>query len=297
MPGSQTQTHFNAHKPALRHRKGLSTLGVPSYYVFNKSYLVSGATGLQAPQVVGQWNSVPDVYSMGLVAQASAVAGSTPLKFHVRSMKAEMMFTNSAEISCVMDIYDIAAIKDVPTSASTGPSNNVSTPWNAWFTGNSNQITTALPSGITNGLYVPGALPQDSQLFKDYYKIVSKKTIALGAGASHQHLINLTVPRVIDLNESQTEAQYLAGSKGFTFYTMIVVRGQIGSGDLTSSQPLSQTSSTHVRCLTTERYEYQWLTYLGSLTTYSLGSQPTPGGSMLALGGVGWAATSAPMVA
>lgn len=284
MPGSQTQTRFSHGHGIARIRKGLTALGVPSYYVFNKAYTIQPPGGTQGVAVIGQWNSVPDVYQMMLTATYGSytTSSASPMKFHVRSLQAELMLTNSTNVGCVMDIYDIACKQDAPHSSTTGPTENVSTPVNAWLQGETKQLTSAIPAGYTSGVYVPGSIPKDSQIFKDYYKIVSKKSIAFGAGASHQHIVNLRIPRQFDQNETTTHATYLNGLRGFTMFTMVVVRGQIASSAGPGGNEPSQNSTVLIRAVATERYEYQWLQANGSTKTYNL-SMPAPGSAGVAM--------------
>jgi len=284
-PGSQTQSLFTHGSGKVRLRKGMDAMGVPSYYVFNKSYTIQPVAGTQGVSSVGIWNSVPDMNNMSSEVQVCAnhpIAADTPVRFCVRSVKAEVMFTNSTNVGCVMDIYDIQCKRDTPLKAITGVPYDVSDPVSAWILGSANQETATLPAGYTSGAYFPGALPQDSQLFKDYYKVISKKSIALGAGASHQHAVHLKHPRLLDVNESGVETSYLVGVKGFTFFTMVVIRGQVASSAGAGGGNPSQNSTVLVRAVATERYEYQWVAINGSLQTYS-STLPAPGTAGVAM--------------
>lgn len=292
IPGSQTQTRFSHGHGIARVRKGLTALGVPSYYVFNKAYTIQPPAGTQGVSIIGQWNSVPDVNQMMLTATYSSYSQSpaSPMKFHVRSLQAELMLTNSTNVGCVMDIYDIAVKQDAPQSSATGPTENVSTPVNAWLQGETKQLTSAIPGGYTSGVYVPGSLPKDSQIFKDYYKIVSKKSIAFGAGASHQHIVNLRIPRQFDQNETTTQVTYLNALRGFSMFTMVVVRGQVQSAAGPGGAD-SQNSTVLIRAVATERYEYQWLQANGSTKTFNL-AMPAPGSSGVAMSDTGFTPAS-----
>lgn len=284
-PGSQTQSKFAYGSGKVRLRKGLDALGVPSYYVFNKTYVIQPPGGTQAAAIVGLWNSVPDMNNMGDEVSATMshpTAILTPTRFCVRSLKAEVMFANSTNVSCVMDIYDIACKRDIPLKAVTMPM-DVSSPLSAWIEGETQQVTNpAFITPFVNAAGVPGSIPQDSQLFKDYYRIVSKKSVALAAGASHQHHVHLKHPRLLDLNETASEVSYLVGVQGITFFTMVVIRGQISSSAGPGGSNPSQNATVLIRAVTTERYEYQWIAVNGSSTTYS-SNLPAPGTAGVAM--------------
>lgn len=284
-PGAQTQSSFSHGTGKLQLRGGLDAIGVPSYYVYNKHYEMQPVAGTQGALVVGTWNSVPDMNNMSNEVQVTVshpTLVDLPVRFCVRSLYAETMFTNSSNVSCVMDIYDIQCRRDIPLKAVTGALLDVSDPISAWVQGELNQATTPIPAGFTNGAYFPGSLPQDSQLFKDFYNIVSKKSIALAAGASHQHTVRLRHPRLLDANESSVEESYLLGVKGVTFFTMIVARGQVASSTGPGIANPSQHSTVLIRAISTERYEYQWIAVNGSLKTYSSTLVP-PGTAGVAL--------------
>jgi len=269
-------------KPRAEYRPDkLSIMGPKNFYVLTKPYVLSAPDGVQAVQVVGQWNSLADI--QGLAAQAQvvsyppslAVVGD-PMRFLARKINCEVDITNSSSWGCIVDIYDIVARRDVPSSAVAPAGYNVGTPFGAWVSGGQLQLSGSVPSGYTDYTQVPGTQPNDSQLFKDYYRIVSKKTVLLPQVGQHKHRVVIDVQKAFDLNQVKTDSSWCVGYKDFTHFTMLVARGQPLA---TTDSPVSATTYGPVilRTITTERYEYSWVATSGMGTKTFAGITPNVG--------------------
>jgi len=264
--GMMTMSSFVKSRTAYRPDK-LSQMGPSNFYVLTKSFNLSSPDGIQAVQVVGQWNSLVDI--LGLAQQAQAISyppsltiGNDPMRFLAKKINCEVDITNSSSWGCILDIYDIVCRRDTPQASVVTAGYNVGTPFGAWVSGGQLELTPTLPTGYTDYSQVPGTQPSDSQLFKDYYRIVSKKTVILPQVGNHKHRVVIDVQKAFNLNQVQTDKTFLVGYKDFTHFTMLVARGQPLA---TTETPVSTTTygPVQLRTMTTERYEYSWVATSG----------------------------------
>ena len=249
-------------------RKGLVALGAPMNYVVTNSgnldsdFLgVAPAAGLQTSTTMGQWNSAADIinYSHNVPVIAT-VSGQSPTRFHLHSLKANITMSNNTSNTMFVDLYDFCAKKDIPLSAATGATLNVTTPANAWLT---SMLQQSDFSGGVAAYQVLGSSPTDGQIVKDYFKLVGKRSIVLPQNAVHVHKISLKLDKNFDLGEMAIQAAYLAGFAGITYYTMAVIRGMpccnsgVSGGVITTIPSLMWTTQEH--------YEYAWVQSAGSV--------------------------------
>lgn len=124
--------------------------------------------------------------------------------------------------NCTVTIYDIMCRKDLPVSA-------VSNPVSAWAQGN-------IDEGVSGNENVIGATPWSCELFNEYYKVVQKTEVTLGAGQIHSHFIKMYPRKMF----SSAYAQYTSagGFKDQTYFCMITVRGQ-PANDVTTHNSVS----------------------------------------------------------
>lgn len=253
-------------------RKGLSKLGAPTFYQITASGDLATATplatapasGRQCPAVLAQWNSVSDIF--GLASNVPAIVTTfavSPTRLHIHGIKGVITMNNPTSQTMVVDLYDVCAKMDLPTVASSGAPYAVALPTQAWETSMTQQsFGTALPYAASTQL---GAQPTDGQLFKDYYKVVGKQSIVLPQNGSHIHTVSLKLDKNFDKGELDIQAQYLNGFKGFTYFTMAVVRGQ-PCYDSDANQ--TSTITPALRWVVSEHYEYSWVQANGSINTF-----------------------------
>lgn len=268
-------TSFSSFRGVVRRqqkRANVSALGSKNVYVVNNGYEVESYNGGQNALTMGTWFSVADIYNMSLkVPQPTTQVIGTdayaqPTMFHLHSVQAQLDICNSTSASCVVDIYDIVAKRDIPLSqVSTNPF-NVSTPLNAWSTGIKHQGVPKLTD--PDGEYQLGSLPTDSQLFNDFYQIKSRKSILLAQNGLHTHHVVMSPNITTDANMIGSQVEYLAGLKGITHYTMVVVRGQVAYANLVPENP-STVCSIVLRGVAIERYTYSFLQASGKFWSSS----------------------------
>lgn len=277
--GQVTVSNFSQRSKARALGKGLTALGVPCTYLVNNAYTVRALDGQQSSAVIGQWNSIPDIFAMSRMVPQTDSTGTvppfnpdTPTRFHVKSLTAVVDINNTSSGACVVDIYDVVPKRDIPSSMATGnAAYNVGTPTTAWSSGLSNQIG-GVPVAVLNATNTPGCVPTDSELFKKFYQIKSHKTVLMPQNAQHQHKVVMNVGRHFDLNEIRTDFAVFSALKGFSAFTMIIVKGQVGFIDTDSGAANYVTSRVNV--CTSERYQYQWVQANGAVWTsnYNLSS-------------------------
>ena len=267
MMGMATETVCVVSAPHKRAKRvGLTAEAAPCVWLQGASGSINGPIGQQNITLLGQWNSIADTQQMSTLTfanAAAAVTGQNPTRFCVQSLQAEVQLVNSSTASTQVDIYDIVCRRDVPILASAVY--NASTPQAAWMSGVELQSTLSDPGGSPQA-YIIGSLPTDSQLFKDYYKVIQRKTVLMGPTAQHTHKFSIRTNKEFDRNMLSTMNGTMSGLKGYTHFTMLVTRGQPGllgaaGGVTTLTNPL-------LRYVTTERYVYSAVYRNGSQFTY-----------------------------
>jgi len=268
--GGLTETSMSAGS-RKRMGRGLVRLGAPAFYQITNGYdLVSQVPatlapglGRQCPVTLAQWNSVADVYQLsGNVPKINTIAGDTPTLFHLHGLKGVVTMNNPTSSTMFVDIYDICSRRDVPTSAATGAVHVVATPMTAWGTGLVQQANSPLAYDARAQL---GALPTDTQLFNDYYKIVSSRSVVLPQNATHVHNVVLKLDKSFDLGEIEVQTQYMSAIKNFSYFTVAIVRGQ---PCLETESNQTSTISPALRWVVSEHYEYSWVQANGRLNTF-----------------------------
>jgi len=273
--GMQTQSTL-AHSIKHTMKRGLAMLGAPCTYVVSNPLLIDNSDSYQGVSVVGQWYSTADLKNIAnTVPQPTSVAaGIQPVRFHVNSLLVEMTFANASSGTQILDLYDVMYLQDTPRPDPSGAMYNVSTPLNAWSAGMVNQVGTA--GLITNAIFLLGALPTDSELFRDFYKVVRKTSVVMAQASSHVHKLNIKHPRNFDLNEMSTNYLAKTGLAHYTMATLAVVRGQPAYDP---SSTVTTAMAPNIRCIVTERYQYSWVQPAGSAWYWASNIPVTTGAS------------------
>jgi len=270
---SGLQTYSNVfHGSAKRLKRGLTQLGAPMNYVINKSgSRIPDATtwsGRQDCILTGQWNSVQDIMNLSslvpFLPSTAAGGAKLPTRFHVKSLITETTFQNPSSGTLIYDIYDIVAKKDIPQSTVTTGFHNVYDPVSAWQSGMINQDTGPVVTNYPDPINYLGAKPSDSQLFKDYYRVIKKTSLVLQQNATHVHKVTLKIDRNFDLNLIGTQVQYLNGLAGFTHYTMVVMRGMPTA--CAGAPPALDTTTVppSMRWVVSENYQFSYVQAQGA---------------------------------
>lgn len=185
----------------------------------------------------------------------------------IKSFHKEYSITNNTNATLELDIYDIILKKDLPNSnqcLSNGQTYTLSpNPEDYWAEG------TLASEGQVSGFSPPpsellGVFPQDSQFFKDYFKVAQKRVLHMPLGSGHRHTVSLT-PNYM-LTESIASGTAIAAYQGLTVFTMFVVRGfPITDTDAA----LVTTSSGTLAMVACERTRYCWVADTRSSGYYS----------------------------
>lgn len=283
-PGLTSFSSFRGLSRPLRLGSNVAAKGARDVYVINNPYTLEVVPGTQNTITMGTWFSVADIFTMSKNVPQPAPTGTilvpdlrVPTVFHLHGVQVNLDIVNATSGSCVVDIYDIVAKQDVPSSLITSDGFDVGTPYIAWETGMRHQsLQTAVPGpGPQDEL---GSLPTDSQLFNDYYQIKSKKTVLLGQNGLHNHKVSMTPNYTLDVNKAQVAIEYLTALKGITHFTMVVARGQVASN---LDEPANTTTANAlIRGVSTERYTYSWLQPSGKVWS-SVVNVPQPDASQV----------------
>lgn len=127
-------------------------------------------------------------------------------------------YTNASNASCTIDLYDVVVKQD----------NDIASPLQAWSDG----ITMELVTPGTGSINSLGILPNMSEQFKEFFKIVNVTHVNLAAGATHCHNISLKPRKVC----KEQRVQENVNMTGWTYFTLVVVRG-VPVSDKTGQDP------------------------------------------------------------
>lgn len=265
--------------------------GQPMIWSQNVGYRVDGPSGftrhdctpvlLNNLHLQSMWQQV--LAQTGDSTVPGAGIGGTkfrpPQKFFVETVEAHLMFTNSCLAQCEVDIFEMLAIRDVPTqmtyygnvNATATYYNILTDPANMWAQGSEIQSGQVGAVGVGAPSTFFGAKPTDVELIKQYFKIVSKKTVVMSPGATHRHTVKMRVNRLIDsanlqLNFSNPAANSAQPNnwKGLTRYFMVVQRGLPVSSK--GESPIVTTADTHIDYVWDYRYKFTYVTNNALLT-------------------------------
>jgi len=277
--GLITQSKFNLRKPANK-RVALMEQIVPTK-VFTTNYplqhgVSAGFQNALVDRSLG-WDELGQINSL-LPATFSAT-NEGPKRCVIKGYDKVYTITNNTNATVELDIYDIVLRKDVPKNQSVLSNGlyynlNGASPWTYWQQGTLASEGATSTSTPTPAEFL-GCIPSDSQFFKDYFKVLQKKTLHLPLGSGHRHYVNLTPNWLVQ--ESEMTSTVYDGLAGHTVYVMMVLRGfpvTDASGALvtSSSGTLSLVVSKRVRyCFVQDNRASGY--YLDGLTTPADGDQ------------------------
>lgn len=182
----------------------------------NGALSISAKSGFQNNWSTSYFNRVDinnlfnyvQVLSQSTVAQLGA-----PTRIILEKVAVNYQFANTGVSACHLDIYDCSTIRDStsyswqlgasPTFSSTGLS-----PSDSWGIGMSQQFSGS-PTGDENKQLM--CRPNDSALFRQFFKIKNTKRLMLAAGSYHEHRINIKLSKSIS---SEMLANYVVGGVG-----------------------------------------------------------------------------------
>ena len=260
-----SSSKFMSKRRYARHGKNITALGAVNKYVITRGLNISGFDGRQTLAVIGQWGSLADIANVASTVPSPAPPSGTginPTRFHLKSIVASVTMTNPTSTTIEVDLYDVVCRKDAPVFKTGYFGNGVALPTTAWSSGMLQQaIQPSLPYPAEQYL---GALPTDSQLFKDYYRVLKRTSVSMAQASTHVHHVNISFERDFDRGELQVQTDYLAQVANFSHFTMAVVRGQ-PARDVTQSTSYAMSTTVPILfVLSLENYQYSWLQSAGS---------------------------------
>jgi hypothetical protein len=172
----------------------------------------------------------------------------------------EYLINNATTQSCEIDLYDVVLKRDmlvnltfsangISYTAPGFPAEYINVGLQAQQGVNPSSPPNPLPYNIVS------CVPTDSQLFKQYFKIVKKTRVFMAPGACHKHTFTIKTNRMLD--EYLVSGGY-QGIKGFTSWTMMVIRG-MPVYDAETATVTSTTASTAIQCVRSQRIKYSYI--------------------------------------
>lgn len=265
--GMITQTAFTLSKPANKKVEAMELVVPTKVYTQNSPFPFSCQAGFQNAVSSASLDTVHLNQLNGLLPVNLTPYNAGTQRLVIKSHDTDFVMTNNTNATVELDIYDIVLRQDLSnTSRATVNAqfyNLSGSPENYWAQG------TLASEGQATGVTPPpsqllGVTPYDSQFFKDFFKVLQKKTIHMPLGAGHRHSVNLRPNQLI--TQTMLTNNAIAGWSGLTVFTMFVLRGfpltDTVAGDVT-------TSSANLAIVTSQRTRYCFVSDTASSGYYA----------------------------
>jgi len=297
--GLITVSNFNLAKRKTTQIRELEYNGTPNIYTvqnFGNYYCAGGQQ-----KIFSYANMVSDdLFFIRTLTPAGSSGNEVGARWVLDSYLSELSLSNTSNASVELSIYEITLKRDIlkslvydPTGGSSsavytiapnggagGSQTQTSTlpPEQYWYYGsliNNNIAPTS--SILPNYPSFLGASPYDSQLFRDYFNVKSKKTILLQQGGSHRHFTTIRANEMMDDAFIVTN-QSIIGMKGFTTYTMVVAKGFPCTTGIVEDNDIATTTPIQISAVQTRRYKYTWVQDQtnNNFTQQQLSTPPNP---------------------
>lgn len=240
------------HKADLQVRN-LERMGAVNNIVNQLQYTLTAVEGTQVNYAFGMF----DTDQLRQIMNYSGTSGALPKRMVVEGLTNEYTISNFTNAPVEVDIYDIVLKRDVyrsydfTTSADTYlPAPNPQSYWNQGLNSQAGVLTTATGSSII------GTSPTDSQLFKDWFKIVKRTTIMLPQAGAHRHIVSIKTNRLVD-TMLLGNPESVSALKEYTKFMMVNVKGL----PVWHTTPTAETTigSTQVGIVAVQRIKYTWV--------------------------------------
>lgn len=243
-PGLTSNSVFRSYVKPSNQVKAMKRVGAPNQRIINNANQYVCPEGFQQAFFWG-WNNSQDINYM-LAQTPNSTGGFKTNRFVLESSQFECLMTNSSLASCYVEIYDIARKRDANATEYKFTEN----PLAAWQQGVYNASGVSLLDWS-----VLRSSPFDSQVFKEWFKVVKRTRIELSQGATHKHSVILKPNKLIDA----ATPQFVDGDfAGLTMYTMVVFYGQPASLVGESGTSVT-TAKIALDTVATSRYKYTWV--------------------------------------
>jgi len=238
------------HRPDVQVRT-MERIGAVNQVVNQFQYTLTAAEGTQANFAFGMFDSDQ------LRALLANVAGPAPRRVVAEGLTNEYTFSNYTNAPMELEIYDIVCKRDVyrsydfTTAIDTYiPAPNPASYWNQGLNAQSGVATTATASAVI------GSQPTDSQLFKDWFKIVKRTCVMLPQSGAHRHLVSIKTNRIIDTMLAGNP-EGVACLREYTKFVMVNIKGL----PVWHTTPVAVTTigSTQLGVVAVQRLKYTWV--------------------------------------
>lgn len=235
--GMITQSEFSLHNSPSKKVAAMEMVVPTKVLTSNSAYAFSCDAGFQN-YVSSIALGTPTLQALTqLLPDLSGNQQSGTKRLVVKSHELDFVMTNNTNATLELEIYDIVLRKDLPGTNYTTSNGLVynlpPSPDGYWAQGtlaSEGRATTFTPPPSQ----LLGVQPYDSQFFKDYFKVMQKRTIHLPLGAGHRHQVKLSPNEMI--TQATATSSTIVGWKGLSVYQMFVLRGF----------PLTDTSANEV---------------------------------------------------
>lgn len=259
--GQGTFSKFSSVRRPTPQVRTMKRVGAPNHYITNNAQQILISEGFQDAQVFNIQSQ------QDLLRMYTNVVGNTTTppqyafnnkRFVLESSHTEYMLTNSSLATAYVDIYDIVRKRD------TSNNNATVDPRSAWLVGTTYEQN---PSNPFSPMNVINSVPTDSQIFRDFFKVVKRTHVSLGTGATHKHSVYLKPNKLVDGGIlTQTDGD----EAGIAMYTMIVAYGQPASAVAETGTSVT-TAKLAIDVVRAIRYKYTFVQNADEVLTFSDG--------------------------
>lgn len=199
--GSFTNFNYGRYKLTLP-KSVLKTL-CKNYTMTNNAGQLTTTPGVQN---VADLNIM---FTSADIATFPVMTGNTNAKIMCLGVRSEILFTNAANTTARLTMYDVVPRRDVSNATITGPTQ-------AWVHGEADE-------GASGAYAFPGITPFSSKSFTELFRVVQKSNVLLAQGATHIHKTEYFPNKSIDYGVMH----YGSIWKSLSAFTMVVWHGQV----------------------------------------------------------------------
>lgn len=262
--GAISDSYCTIKHRANRQIKAMEQVGAPNIYLTDTSADLRVFSGTQAAVSFAALNNT--IVKTLLNNVTGTPISGLPRRMALQNAEYHYTLANNTNVPIEVDIYDIVPKRDI-LSSFVFTANLLSYPVTPypekyWDEGTNAQNSNA-PGTYPSPANYLGGLPQDSQLFKEYFAIKRKAVVQLPCGGVHRHNVNIASNCLADDYLANATTSALVGRSSFV---MFVVRGFPCFGTPAGGGNQPTTTSATIQVIQTVRVKYTWVQDL----TYSL---------------------------
>jgi hypothetical protein len=217
----------------------------PVEYTVNGASQINSSVGRQFPEsliAMFHQTDLATIFTNAPLPASGAGATTSYPSVLLESSTVVVQMMNAANSSLSLTIYDILAKRDASVANSFAPDA-------AWATGSALE-------NAANAYLVAGALPTDSDLFNQFYRIQKRTSVVLAPGNVHRHEVFSFPHRVV----SKALNSYIGSGGnigGLTSYVMVVINGAPDSDQVTGTQV--SLGAAYLNYTIQNDYRFRWM--------------------------------------